>query len=57
MEFVIVYWFSIGAKKIEFNLFVKGVRLLLIKLISDFIDKNFKFDTPTSALPSTKIKK
>ena len=21
----------------------------------DFIDKNFKFDTPTSTLPSTKI--
>ena len=26
-------------------------------MINNFVDKNFKFDSPTSTLPSTKIKK
>tara|TARA_B100000945_G_scaffold21491_1_gene15366 strand:- start:710 stop:931 length:222 start_codon:yes stop_codon:yes gene_type:complete len=43
--------------KIEFNLFKEGFFFLLIMLINNFIDKNFKVDAPTNTLPFTKIKK
>tara|TARA_B100000214_G_scaffold294819_1_gene224556 strand:- start:232 stop:405 length:174 start_codon:yes stop_codon:yes gene_type:complete len=44
-------------KNIELKLFNRWFRILLTKLKNDFIDKDFKFDPPTTILSSTKIKK